>query len=282
MSPENMHNENKAVIDNSVTAKYAVIYLRVSTKGQVDQYGLDVQLDQTTTYANEHGYTIMETFSELATSGTTEFDDRLAWLAMLDYVTQHDVTAVIIPDLSRLARDLMVQETLLADLRKRGITVISVREPDLCEADPSRKLIRQIIGAINEYDRCMIVARLKLGRVARAKQGERGVGAMPLGYAMQVVDGRHTTVIDEAEADVVRHVFRLRDEHTMPFQQIANWLNDNGHKPKTWTIDKPSKFHNSTVQKIYNRGLYSGVTEYRIDENVSIKGTNDKLRILPQ
>jgi hypothetical protein len=33
--------------------------------------------------------------------------------------------------LDRVARDLMVQETIIADLRKRGFELLSVMEPDL-------------------------------------------------------------------------------------------------------------------------------------------------------
>ena len=46
----------------------------------------------------------------------------------------------------------MVQEHIIADLRQRHITIISALEPDLCVDDPSRKLMRQIMGAIAEYD----------------------------------------------------------------------------------------------------------------------------------
>jgi hypothetical protein len=44
----------------------------------------------------------------------------------------------------RLARDLMVQEHIIQDMQRRGITLISVAEPDLCSDDPTRKLLRQM------------------------------------------------------------------------------------------------------------------------------------------
>ena len=45
---------------------------------------------------------------------------------------------VIIEKLDRLARDLMVQETIIADLRKHGFELVSVAEPDLMANDPTR------------------------------------------------------------------------------------------------------------------------------------------------
>ena len=42
--------------------------------------------------------------------------------------------------LDRLARDLMVQETIIGDMRRQGFELVSVTEPDLCNDDPKRKL----------------------------------------------------------------------------------------------------------------------------------------------
>ena len=89
---------------------------------------------------------------------------------------------VLVEKLDRLARDLMVQETIIGDLRKNGFDLISVMEPDLLQDDPSRKLMRQIFGAIAEYEKTMIVLKLRGARVrARAKQG-RCEGRKPFGY----------------------------------------------------------------------------------------------------
>jgi DNA invertase Pin-like site-specific DNA recombinase len=41
------------------------------------------------------------------------------------------VRTVIIEKLDRLACDLMVQETIIADLRKNGFELVSAAEPDL-------------------------------------------------------------------------------------------------------------------------------------------------------
>jgi DNA invertase Pin-like site-specific DNA recombinase len=48
-----------------------------------------------------------------------------------------------------------------------------VDDPD----DPSRKLIRQILGAVSEYERAMIPLRLRSGRHRKAKHGGFAYGA---------------------------------------------------------------------------------------------------------
>ncbi len=58
----------------------------------------------------------------------------------------------------------MIQESILADMKRHGFRLISVAEPDLCSDDPSRKLMRQIMGAFSEYEKTMIVTTLKVAR----------------------------------------------------------------------------------------------------------------------
>jgi DNA invertase Pin-like site-specific DNA recombinase len=81
-----------------------------------------------------------------AVPGATELNDRPALVAMLEALAADGVRLVLIEKLDRLARDLMVQETIIGDLQKRGFRLISVGEPDLLKNDPSRKLMRQIFG----------------------------------------------------------------------------------------------------------------------------------------
>lgn len=70
----------------------------------------------------------------------------------------------IIERLDRLARDLMVHETIIADLQKNGFDLISVAEPDLMATDPTRILVRQIREVSNRAE------------VAPCTQSETGKG----------------------------------------------------------------------------------------------------------
>src|SRR5258706_15942178 len=90
------------------------------------------------------------------------------------------VRAVLIERLDRLARDLMVQEATIAELQ-HGFTLISVAEPDLMATDPTRILMRQLMGAVAQYDKSQIVLKLRGARMRkRAKEG-RCEGRKPYG-----------------------------------------------------------------------------------------------------
>src|SRR5215469_1471148 len=83
--------------------------------------------------------------------------------------------------LDRLARDLMVQEHIVADCQRRGITLLSTAEPDLCSTDPTRILMRQILGAVAAYDKAMVVLKLRGARERKRAATGRCEGAKPYG-----------------------------------------------------------------------------------------------------
>src|SRR5664279_5132464 len=141
-------------------AKVAFAYLRVSGKGQVDGDGFPRQLAAIEAYARANGLTLAKVFREQGISGMKELENRPALQALLAAVDSRNIPVVLVEKLDRLARDLMIQETILRDLQRRGVTLVSTMEPDLCSDDPSRKLVRQIMGCIAEYEKSMIVAKL--------------------------------------------------------------------------------------------------------------------------
>jgi DNA invertase Pin-like site-specific DNA recombinase len=59
----------------------------------------------------------------------------------------------------------MVQEVGFAMLRDLGVTLIAADSPSsFLDDGPTSKLIRQILGAVSEFDKAMTVAKLKGAR----------------------------------------------------------------------------------------------------------------------
>lgn len=82
--------------------------------------------------------------------------------------------SVLVERLDRCARDLMVQESIIADFKRKGLSIVSVNEPDLYSDDPSRILMRQMLGAFFQYEKTLLVAKLKGARIrAKAANGVR-------------------------------------------------------------------------------------------------------------
>ena len=76
----------------------------------------------------------------------------------LNPVTQ-GAFAVVLVDARGFARDLMVQEVGFAKLQALGIKLVAADSPhSFLDDTPTSKLIRQILGAVFEFDKAMVVA----------------------------------------------------------------------------------------------------------------------------
>ena len=160
----------------------AFAYLRVSGKGQVRGDGFARQSEAVRDYAKAHGIRIIRTFREAGVSGTKELENRPALSEMMAALHGNAVKLVLIEKLDRLARDLMIQETVIGDLRKHGFALISAAEPDLLQDDATRKLMRQMLGAIAEYEKTMLVTKLRGARLRKKARTGRCEGRKPYGY----------------------------------------------------------------------------------------------------
>jgi len=209
----------------------AFAYLRVSGKSQIAGDGFPRQLAAIRKYAEAHGVKIVRVFREEGVSGTKELENRPALLDLMTALHSNGTKLVMVEKLDRLARDLMIQETIIGDLRKSGFELISVAEPDLLQDDPSRKLMRQIFGAIAEYEKTMIVLKLRGARMrVKAKTG-RCEGAKPYGAF-------------PGEPEVITRLESMR-AGGMGFDRIAATLNAEGIRPR-----RGERWHGLTVNKI--------------------------------
>lgn len=194
-------------------------YLRVSGKGQVEGDGFTRQLKAIREYAAAHDIKIVNIYREQGVSGTKDMENRPAFLDMMTALHSNGVKLVLVEKLDRLARDLMVQETIIGDLRKNGFDLISVMEPDLLQDDPSRKMMRQIFGAIAEYEKTMLVIKLRGARTRqRAKAGR--------------CEGRKVYGFYEGEAAVIERMKELRASG-LGFDRTAAQLNAEGLTTRT-------------------------------------------------
>ena len=199
-------------------------YLRVSGQGQVDGDGLRRQKNAIQEYCEKHGYEVARWFQDKGVSGTKSDRPALAELLIDLEENGHGIKTVMIEKVDRLARDLMVQEFILKDFKKSGFNLVSVHEgDDLLEADPTRTLIRQVLGAVAQYDKGMTVLRLRAAR--ERKRLKEGKCEGRKGYK----DVQHSAI-----ADQVKSLRRKRKgKKRMSYEQVANTLNEQGYLSAT-------------------------------------------------
>lgn len=192
----------------------AFAYLRVSGKGQIKGDGFPRQLETIRAYAKQHDIRIVKVFREEGVGGATELENRPALVAMHEALAANGTKLVLIEKLDRLARDLMVQETIIGDLRKHGFDLVSAMEPDLLQNDPTRVMMRQIFGAIAQYEKAMIVMKLRGARQRTKAKTGRCEGRKPYG--------------ERATEAAVRDRIRALRKADKKLQEICDQLNDEG------------------------------------------------------
>lgn len=224
-------------------------YCRVSTLDQVkDGYGLDVQRGEIERWAKANGHEIVHWCQDEDRSGADDLSKRMGLAAALRGISSTRARAMVVARLDRLARDLVLQEQLLAEIKLVGGRVFSTSASEdgfLVDdpADPARKLIRQVLGAVAEYERSLIRLRLSAGRARKKSLGGYAGGRPPFGWTAQ--DGE--LVPDEVEQEVIRRIAKL-DRNGLNIRQICVVLQAEHHLTKDG-----ARWHPGSVKRILDR-----------------------------
>lgn len=224
-----------------------VAYMRCSTSRQQEAFGPEVQREAIRRWAKAGGHRIISWQTDTI-SGTSELAQRAGWLATEQLVKSGKAGGIVIARLDRLARDVLVQELLLRNTHRLGGVVMSARESENElvageSKDPSRKLIRTILGAISEYDREMIADRLEAARKAKAAAGGYAHGALPYGWRSEGGE----LVPHETEQAALRRMRELHDAGKST-REIAATLIAQGHPTK-----RGGRWSSPTVARILSR-----------------------------
>lgn len=212
------------VVDSSMNV---VGYIRVSGAGQVDKDGPVRQAEKIKAFCAEHGLQQISQVQDLAITGKMDGLDRPGFAEFLNAFDDKasvgsTAMAVVVERNDRWARDLIVSELMLKELRSRGLKLFFCDQGLVDQADdkgdPTKTLIRQILSALAEWDRSMQVLKLAGARARiRAKTG-RCEGIKPYGTK-------------PGESEILATIERFReDKHSWEF--IAEALNRGGLKTR--------------------------------------------------
>ena len=182
-------------MDDLAPGTRAVIYLRVSSTGQVrtdynpEGISIPAQREACLRKARDLGVTVIDEYVEPGRSGT-KMTKREAFQQMLARVrSQGDVDVIIIYQLSRMARNRYDDAIVMADLRKRGVTLVSATEA--IDDTPVGQLMHGILATFNEYQSRQSGADIAYKMGQKARNGGT-LGRAKLGYLNHIdhSDGR--------------------------------------------------------------------------------------------
>lgn len=194
------------------------LYVRVSTQRQQQTQTIEQQIERLQTEVTRHtdwhlaeahiyrddGYT----GTQLGRPGLDRLRDEAAMAAF-------EQVLVTAPD--RLARKYVHQILLIDELKQLGCQVEFLEHP--MSDDPHDQLLLQIRGAVAEYERTLIVDRMRRGRQAKLRSGLLLPWTVaPYGYLLDPERPRDPSRvrIDPVKAEVVRQIFAWYTDPTSP------------------------------------------------------------------
>jgi site-specific DNA recombinase len=219
-----------------------VLYIRVSSRKQLDGISLEDQERQGRAYAERAGWSVTFVYVEPGRSAFTEdLTKRVAFNQMLADARAGLFDVVLVYKLNRFARNVPTQYQAAADLERYGVQIASATEP-IERKTASGRATFGMLAVMAQLQSDQLSEKMRHTRLAEARQG-RHVGPIPVGY------NRENGLLTPSEdAPAVRMAARLRASGQYTHTDIARALNDEG-----WRV--PSRFG--------GRRRYS---EYQVEE----------------
>src|SRR5438874_5223411 len=178
-------------------SKRVARYLRVSTTEQT----VENQQRELEAVAERHGWNVVAVFTDAGISGIKGRDKRPGYDRLCRGIARREFDQVAAWSVDRLGRSLQELVTFLGELRAKGVDLY-LHQQGLDTGTPAGKAMFQMLGVFAEFERSMIVERVKAGLRRAVAQGKRlgrprvdheterkvrrlldeGIGIKPLGH----------------------------------------------------------------------------------------------------
>ncbi len=237
----------------------AGLYVRVSTEGQTEKFGLPAQRRILTEFAERQGWQ-HEIYEDAGISGET-LDARPAMLKLLKDAEAGRLDVVLAVELERFSRsqdlfDWLVIKKTFREAKVKWGTPNQLFSPD----DPEDAFLSVLFGALSAREKQKFIQRTRRGKEQAARQGRYIATWRPYGYTVE--DGKLS--VKEDEARTVRHIFQL-NRKGKSIREIVRTLNrDRIPTPRQAFGHKlaGTQWQRSTIGYLLSNPLYVGRAFY--------------------
>ncbi len=240
---------------NKKELKGAVMYLRVSTEEQVENYSLDTQENICVKEAERHGMEVVKVFKEEGRSAKT-IKGRPVLIELLEFCRKNrrDIDALIVYRLDRLSRQIADYLAIRKKLAEYEITLISASEPT--GNSPTERFIETMLAGFAQMDNDVRSERTRNGLRARFLAGI-ALGQAPLGYLNQ----NGYAIKDPKTFDQIKAAWELMATGTKALSEMAAILNEQGMRENY--RGKKCPIRKQTLSRIFKNKFYTGLVVSR-------------------
>lgn len=266
----------------------AALYLRVSTDEQAKEgrYGLQVQEERGRQFCESQEYTLAEEhLYKDDISGSLPVEARPALGDLFAAAQRKEFDVLVVYKIDRLARNQRILLNALFELTKIGVSFRSVTEPfDTTTWYGQANL--QMFGTFAEIERNMIRDRTMNGKIKAMKTGKWVVGIPPYGYSVESKTKK--LVINEAEAKVVRKIYRWLVDERLSLLEVERRMNQlkvpAPYSTKIVARETHNYWYKRTIGRILTNEVYTGTFYYRKYKRPfnNLTSITDKGRLRPK
>lgn len=179
----NVHSKKEVLFMNRSGMK-CVLYPRVSTEMQVDEFSLDGQINSLKRFADREEMIVVDIYEDAGKSGKS-IEGRPAFKKMLsDIENGLQIDYILVYKLSRFGRNAADILNSLEFIQSYGINLICIEER-IDSSQASRKLLISVLSAVAEIERENIIEQTMNGRKEKARQGGWNGDFAPYGYYLK-------------------------------------------------------------------------------------------------
>jgi site-specific DNA recombinase len=252
--------------------KRAVIYLRVSSAGQVntdyDPEGLSIpaQREACKRYAERHGAVVVREYVEPGVSGGSLLK-RAAFRRMIDEIgEQRDVDLVIVWSVSRWARNQEDHWVARGLVTKAGAKLVSVKEP-IGEETSHGILLEGVMAAAAAARRIEISEEVKRGIKRKVEVGGTN-GLAPIGYLnirepLPQGGEVRTVIIDPERGPVIVWAYETYATGLYSLSDITILLEARGLTTRPTRRRGPQPLGLSQVHRLLTNPYYAGFVAHK-------------------
>lgn len=153
-------------------------YLRMSTDDQEDSPV--TQDNHIEAFIQQRGLNWTRTYFDLGVSSGLALNQRHGMAALLTDAEKFRPACIVFYKLDRAFRDSYEQAGALKHLKKLGVKVLKVRDPNI--DGPQGDLVDTVLGAVNQFERQLTGLRIRDHNHTMAQRGEWTGGSPPYGY----------------------------------------------------------------------------------------------------
>ena len=205
--------------------KRAAIYIRVSTWEQaVHGKSLTAQKEYLENYAETHGMKVVGVYADEGQTARKELKKRKAIHALLADVKENKIDVILFWRMDRWFRNVSDFYKVQDVLDAHGTHWIDVGEPNINMETRDGRLSLNLALAIgqNEVDTTSERIRFTVDNTIKNGGMVWGEVNLPLGYKIELVDGKKRMVKDEEKAPIVEEVYRYFLEHQNKKQTVVH------------------------------------------------------------